>query len=58
DESRVIALADYLADIHADKNPDPALYRRRIRDVMGHGEGIVGIIDSYPPEFALAPPER
>lgn len=34
-----------------------ALYRRRIRDTVGSGEGIMGLIDSYPANFALAGPD-
>jgi hypothetical protein len=56
DEDRVISLADYLAEIHAVKKEAPELYRRRIRDLLGHGEGIMGLTDSYPRDFALAPP--
>lgn len=58
DEKRAVALADYLADIHARKKADPVLYRRRIRDLLGHGEGIMGMMDGYPPDFAPAPPAR
>lgn len=58
DEARTLALAGYLARIHAQKQPDELRYRRRIRDLVGHGEGIMGILDGYPPDFALAPPER
>lgn len=58
DENRAVALADYLADIHARKKPDPVLYRRRIRDLLGHGEGIMGMMDGYPPDFAPASPRH
>ncbi len=57
DLRRAEALAVYLADIHAVKRHDPALYRRRLRDTLGSGEGIMGLTDSYPPDFPLAPPE-
>ncbi len=53
DEERALALAEYLADIHAVKKSAPELYRRRIRDLVGHGEGIMGLTDSYPPDFEL-----
>ena len=44
----VDTLADYIADIHSVKpDIDPWLYNRRIRDLVGHGECIMGIIDSY-----------
>jgi hypothetical protein len=48
DEGRVLALADYLADIHGRKLASPPLYTRRIRDLLGHGECIMGMIDNYP----------
>lgn len=34
------------------------VYGRAIRDLVGHGEGIFGIIDSYPAGVPAAPPER
>lgn len=48
DLQRTCALARYLADIHAAKKDAPQLYVRRIRDLLGHGECIMGLIDSYP----------
>jgi hypothetical protein len=49
DEERCVALADYLAEIHSVKNKDePELYFRRLRDLLGHGEGTFGLTDSYP----------
>lgn len=58
DQDRVLALADYLAEIHAEKNPDGSLYRRRVRDLVGHGEGIMGLLDSYPADFPVASPQK
>jgi hypothetical protein len=58
DEERAVALAEYLVEIHAQKQPEPMLYRRRIRDLVGHGEGIMGMLDGYPIGFAPAPPAR
>jgi hypothetical protein len=54
DYERVVALAVYLAHIHAVKRDDPLLWRRRLRDLVGHGEGIMGLTDSYPTDFPLA----
>lgn len=51
DAARAAALADYLAEIHALKKDAPALYTRRIRDLLGHGECIMGIIDNYPEQY-------
>ena len=50
DRDRAEMLARFIADIHAVKYPgDDAkiLYRRRIRDLIGHGECIMGIIDAF-----------
>lgn len=58
DVSRAEALARYLVELHAEKRDDPTVYLRHVRDTVGHGEGIFGLTDSYPPDFALAPPER
>ncbi len=48
DVARCLALVDYLVEIHARRGPDPGLYVRRIRDLVGHGECIFGLADSYP----------
>lgn len=49
DEGRCLALSDYLVEIHSVKRKDaPQLYVRRLRDLLGHGEGIFGLTDSYP----------
>jgi len=51
DVRRALTLAEYLADIHARKLACPPLYVRRVRDLLGHGECIMGIIDNYPQAF-------
>jgi hypothetical protein len=48
DRQRAIALARYLAQIHAKKRRDANLYKRRLRELIGHGECIMGLTDSYP----------
>jgi len=48
DQQRADALCDYLAGIHAVSGPAGTLYARRIRELVGHGECIFGIADSYP----------
>jgi aminoglycoside phosphotransferase (APT) family kinase protein len=58
DLRRAERLARYLAEIHAVKRDEPALYRRAIRDLVGSGEGIFGLTDSYPKDFALADATR
>ena len=54
DLDRCEALAEYLAEIHALKKNAPSLYIRRIRELIGHSECIMGLIDSYPPDFEFA----
>ncbi|MBI3354530.1 MAG: aminoglycoside phosphotransferase family protein [Nitrospirae bacterium] len=51
DINRALALSDYLVEIHKIKKEEPTLYIRKIRDTIGHGECIMGIIDSYPEKF-------
>jgi hypothetical protein len=51
DRERALALATYLAEIHGVKRRQPNLYRRRIRELIGHGECIMGLTDSYPAPF-------
>jgi len=48
DLDRCKALSDYLVTIHEIKHDAPELYVRRIRDLVGHGECIFGLTDSYP----------
>jgi hypothetical protein len=52
DIKRVGRLAAYLAEIHQVKHDEPRLWRRRLRDLVGHGEGIMGLTDSYPPNLS------
>jgi hypothetical protein len=47
DIQRAEALANYLVEIHGVKNDEKSLYKRRIRELIGHGECIMGITDSY-----------
>lgn len=54
DVRRAQALAAYLAEIHAVSHDDPLLWRRRLRDLIGHGEGIMGLTDSYTGDDPLA----
>ncbi len=41
------ALARVLLEIHAQPGSHPGAYTRAIRDLLGHGEGIFGLVDSY-----------
>jgi len=58
DERRCLALSNYLVSIHKVKREAPWLYVRRIRDLVGHGEGIMGLLDSYPPDLDFASESR
>lgn len=48
DIDRADALCDYLVAVHGVRGADPELYVRRIRELVGHGECIFGVADSYP----------
>jgi len=48
DLARADALCDYLVSIHKVCGPDPSLYLRRLRELVGHHECIMGILDAYP----------
>jgi hypothetical protein len=50
-------LAAYLARLHEPRR-DARAWRRAVRDLVGSGEGIFGIIDGYPPDAPGAPAER
>jgi aminoglycoside phosphotransferase (APT) family kinase protein len=52
DFSRSDALCDYLVEIHRVRGSEPGLYPRRIRELVGHGECIFGVDDSYPRGFS------
>ncbi|RLI33971.1 aminoglycoside phosphotransferase family protein [Candidatus Bathyarchaeota archaeon] len=54
DLERCKALASYAAEIHKVKFNAPNLYRRRIRELIGHGECIMGLIDNYPEKVDFA----
>jgi hypothetical protein len=58
DVERVDALARYLAALHTPVAPPGTRYRRAIRDLVGSGEGIFGIIDGYPADVPGAPSSR
>ena len=57
DLARCDALCDYLVEIHRKKSDAAGLWVRRIRELVGHGECIMGLADSYPIN-TIAPPAR
>jgi hypothetical protein len=58
DRARCKALSNYLVDTHRKKWKDPRLYRRRIRELFGHGECIMGLVDNYPQKTSFVTPEE
>lgn len=56
DLARAEALSNYLVAIHKIPGPDPGLYIRRLRELVGHGECIMGLTDSYPPDYKFLAP--
>ncbi len=57
DIARAESLARFLAEAHAAKRDEPTLYQRRIRELVGHGECLMGILDSYPHPYPPLPAE-
>lgn len=57
DLARADTLCDYLVEIHRVPGPDPVLYVRRIRELVGHGECIMGLADSYPSRHGFITPD-
>ena len=48
DLRRCDALVEYLVRLHSKKMDNSILYRRHIRDLVGHGEMLMGVVDTYP----------
>jgi len=51
DKKRIKLLANYLAQIHSQKytgDNKESLYKRVVRDFVGHGELTMGVIDTFP----------
>ncbi len=55
DITRAGALCDYLVEIHAERSAEQQLYIRRNRELVGDGECIMGLTDSYPPHALFTP---
>jgi Phosphotransferase enzyme family len=52
------ALARQLVLVHSEKVQDRNRYRRAVRDLIGSGEGLMGLVDAYEPDVPGAPAER
>lgn len=58
DLERCGALVRLLVEIHAAPGPRPEAYTRAIRDLVGHGEGVFGLVDAYGADVPAASPAR
>ncbi|MGZ6126475.1 MAG: phosphotransferase [Myxococcales bacterium] len=58
DVARCEALARWLVRLHATRIDEPDSWTRAVRDLLGHGEGIFGMVDGYGPSVPAAPPAR
>jgi len=58
DLARAEALARALVEIHAEPGSHAGAYARAVRDLLGHGEGIFGLVDSYPTDTPGVPLAR
>jgi aminoglycoside phosphotransferase (APT) family kinase protein len=58
DVTRARTLARYLVDLHTPVDDDGVAYSRAVRDLVGHGEGVFGIVDGYPDDVPGASPAR
>jgi hypothetical protein len=58
DLARCEALARFLVRLHRERIADPDGYRRAVRDLVGGGEGIFGMVDGFGPGVPAAPQER
>lgn len=45
---KINSLTSYLADLHSLKKESKTLYWRKLRDIIGHGECLMGVFDTYP----------
>jgi len=48
DIEKIKAMTTYLAEIHSVKKDSKTLYWRKLRDTVGHGECLMGVLDTYP----------
>jgi hypothetical protein len=58
DLDRIDTLIDYLVALHVPVDGHPWAYRRSLRDLLGSGEGIFGIVDAYGTRTPGADAER
>lgn len=57
-ERRAVALAEYLAELHSQRNDDIRIYRRALRDLVAGGVGVMGVLGGYSKELRDAHHDR
>ena len=58
DRARMSTLASYLVELHREPLDSVDLYHRSLRDLVGSGEGVFGLIDNFPDGVDGAPRAR
>lgn len=48
DKEKIKTMTSYLQRIHSVKKDSKTLYWRKLRDIVGHGECLMGVFDTYP----------
>ncbi len=48
DKKKISLMAEYLKEIHSRKKDSKTLYLGKLRDIIGHGECLMGVFDTYP----------
>ncbi|NWF75765.1 MAG: aminoglycoside phosphotransferase family protein [Nitrospirae bacterium] len=48
DIKKIEIMTSYLAEIHSVRKDSKTLYWRKLRDTIGHGECLMGVLDTYP----------
>ena len=56
DIKKISVMTSYLGNIHSVKKNSKTLYWRKLRDTVGHGECLMGVLDMYP-EGTVPPQE-
>ncbi|MCX5726208.1 MAG: aminoglycoside phosphotransferase family protein [Candidatus Saganbacteria bacterium] len=59
DRKKALILSNYLVDLHSkkftgEKGLEATLRKRHLRDTVGHGEMLMGVLDTYPQKVAFS----
>jgi hypothetical protein len=58
DRHRLDLLVEYLATLHVRSSAPAPIYTRAVRDLLGSGEGVFGMVDGFAADVPAAGPER